>query len=247
MKAIDISQAVAGPTAARLLADFGADVIKVGSTVPAVTDGIVGQLHRGKRTILVNGRSEAGEGLTRDLIRPADLLITNFTPKSQARYGIDYQRVHAVNPRLVHCSITAYGQPGPWADRRGYENQCNAATGMSWRYGSRFGWTLYQPTPINDASTGILAAFAAAVALYARAQSGPAAPGQRVGASLAQGSTLHQGVYLAIEAQGREHWPRRGHGSVPSTDFPLSTASTRPRTGGSSWPPQTLTGRRCWP
>jgi crotonobetainyl-CoA:carnitine CoA-transferase CaiB-like acyl-CoA transferase len=204
LRAIDVSQAVAGPTAARLLADFGADVIKIGSTVPAVTDGIVGHLHRGKRTILVNGTSEAGEGLTSDLIGAADLLITNFTPKSQARYGIDYERVQAFNPRLVHCSITAYGAPGPWADRRGYENQCNAATGMSWRYGARFGWTLYQPTPINDASTGILAAFAVAVALYARAEGGS---GSKVGASLAQGSTLHQGVYLAIEAQSAGEGP----------------------------------------
>jgi crotonobetainyl-CoA:carnitine CoA-transferase CaiB-like acyl-CoA transferase len=201
VKVIDISQAVAGPTAARLLADFGADVIKVGSTVPAVTDGIVGQLHRGKRTILVNGKSAAGERLTGDLLSQADALVTNFTLKSQARYGIDYERVRALNPRLVHCSITAYGQSGPWAHRRGYENQCNAATGMSWRYGSRFGWTLYQPTPINDASTGILGAFATAVALYARAAGGAGATGQRVAASLAQGSTLHQAAYLTIEAQ----------------------------------------------
>jgi crotonobetainyl-CoA:carnitine CoA-transferase CaiB-like acyl-CoA transferase len=202
VKAVDISQAVAGPTAARLLADFGADVIKVGSTVPAVTDGIVGQLHRGKRTILVNGKSDAGEKLTGNLLAATDVLVTNFTLRSQARYGIDYERARALNPRLVHCSITAYGQSGPWAHRRGYENQCNAATGMSWRYGSRFGWTLYQPTPINDASTGILGAFAVAVALYARAEAGPGADGARVAASLAQGSTLHQAAYLAIEAQG---------------------------------------------
>jgi crotonobetainyl-CoA:carnitine CoA-transferase CaiB-like acyl-CoA transferase len=207
LKAVDISQAVAGPTAARLLADFGADVIKVGSTIPAVTDGIVGQLHRGKRTILVNGLSSAGERLTGGLLREADVLITNFTLKSQARYGIDYARTQAVNPRLVHCSITAYGQAGPWADRRGYENQCNAATGMSWRYGSRFGWTLYQPTPVNDASTGILGAFAVAVALYARAEAGPDSPGTRVAASLAQGSTLHQAAYLAIEAQAADGGP----------------------------------------
>jgi crotonobetainyl-CoA:carnitine CoA-transferase CaiB-like acyl-CoA transferase len=207
VKVIDISQAVAGPTAARLLADFGADVIKVGSTVPAVTDGIVGQLHRGKRTILVNGKSAAGERLTGGLLVEAAALVTNFTLKSQARYGIDYARVHALNPRLVHCSITAYGQTGPWAHRRGYENQCNAATGMSWRYGSRFGWTLYQPTPINDASTGILGAFATAVALYARTAAGPGAPGQRVAASLAQGSTLHQAAYLAIEAQAADGGP----------------------------------------
>ncbi|GAA3226794.1 CoA transferase [Actinocorallia longicatena] len=198
VRAIDISQAVAGPTTARLLADFGAEVVKVGSTVPAVTDGIVGHLHRGKRTILLDGRSEAGERLTTDLVRSADVLVTNFTPKSQERYGIGHRRLQAVNRRLVHCSISAYGSAGPWAGRRGYENQCNAATGMSWRYGARFGWTLYQPTPINDAGTGVLGAFAVAVALYSRGDDGD---GVRVGASLAQASTLHQGVHLAIEAQ----------------------------------------------
>ncbi|ADP83291.1 CaiB/BaiF CoA-transferase family protein [Pseudofrankia inefficax] len=197
-QAIDVSQAVAGPTAARLLADFGADVIKVGNTVPAVTDGIVGQLHRGKRTILLDAKSEAGGRLAGDLIRAADVLVTNFTPKSQARYGIDYDRASRLNPGLVYCSITAYGLTGPWAHRRGYENQCNAATGMSWRYGSRFGWTLYQPTPINDADTGILGAYAVAVGLFARLRGGG---GQKVGASLAQGSTLHQAAYLTAEAQ----------------------------------------------
>ena len=202
--AVDVTQAVAGPTAARLLADFGADVIKVGNPVPAVTDGIIGQLHRGKRTILMDLRSGAGSRLMDELLRDSDVLVTNFTPKSRERYGIDYQRIHALKPSLVYCTITAYGQTGPWAERRGYENQCNAATGMSWRYGSRFGWTLYQPTPINDADTGILGAFAVAVALYARTQG---ASGQKVAASLAQGSTLHQAVHLVGEAASPDGGP----------------------------------------
>jgi crotonobetainyl-CoA:carnitine CoA-transferase CaiB-like acyl-CoA transferase len=170
-------------------------VIKVGPTVPGVTDGIVAQLDRGKRTLLVDGRNDAGRELTGSLLGQADVLVTNFTLKSQARYGFDYARARAVNPRIVHCSLTAFGQTGPWANRRGYENQCNAATGMSWR-------SLYQPTPINDASTGILGTFATAVALYARGEAGPGAPGQRVATSLGQGSTLHQAAYLAVEAQG---------------------------------------------
>ncbi|WP_347176715.1 CoA transferase [Parafrankia sp. EAN1pec] len=143
--------------------------------------------------------SAPGSRLTAELIRRSDALVTNFTPMSQARYGIDYERVGALNPDLVHCSITAYGLSGPWAHRRGYENQCNAATGMSWRYGYRFGWTLYQPTPINDAGTGILGAYAVAVALFARLKGGG---GQQVGASLAQASTFHQAPYLVAEARG---------------------------------------------
>ncbi|ONH52399.1 carnitine dehydratase [Frankia sp. CcI49] len=198
---LDLSQAVAGPTAARVLADFGADVIKIGNPVPAVTDGIVGQLHRGKRTILLDARSGPGRRLVADLVRDADVLVTNFTLRSQARYGINHARTSVLNPGLVHCSITAYGHHGPWAHRRGYENQCNAATGMSWRYGARFGWTLYQPTPVNDADTGILGAYAVAVALFARLRDGA---GQQVGASLVQGSTFHQAVHLAAEAQAAE-------------------------------------------
>ena len=202
--AIDISQAVAGPTAARVLSDFGADVIKVGNPVPAVTDGIVGQLHRGKRAILMDIRSSEGSRLLGQLLRKADVFMTNFTPQAQDKYGIDYETTRAINPELVYCSLTAYGQSGPWVRRRGYENQCNAATGMSWRYGSRFGWTLYQPTPINDADTGILGAYATAVALYARMHG---ASGQKVASSLAQGSTFHQGAYFAAEAQASDEGP----------------------------------------
>jgi crotonobetainyl-CoA:carnitine CoA-transferase CaiB-like acyl-CoA transferase len=232
MEVIEVSQAVAGPTAARLLADFGASVVKVGSTVPGVTDGIVGQLHRGKRTILVNGRSARGGELTHHLLRRADALVTNFVPASQARYGIDYDRVHALNPRLVHCSITAYGLRGPWAGRRGYENQGNAATGMSWRYGARFGWTLYQPTPINDAGTGILGAFAVAVALYARGRGGS---GQQVGASLVQASTLHQAAYLVSEDQQAHRSGRAGEGPDEHRDEHGRTALERLYRAGDRW------------
>ena len=210
---LEFSQAVAGPTAARILADFGADVVKVGSPVPAVTDGIVGQLHRGKRTIIVDAlNASAGQRLMSDLLRGADVVVTNFSPGSQARYGIDAVRALAVNPQLVHCTISAYGATGPWAHRRGYENQCNAATGMSSRYGSRFGWTLYQPTPVTDAATGLLGAYAALVGLVERFRTGV---GQAVGASLAQAATVHQGALLIAEQASPEDPPdadRNAHG-----------------------------------
>jgi crotonobetainyl-CoA:carnitine CoA-transferase CaiB-like acyl-CoA transferase len=192
-RAIDMTQAVAGPTAARLLADYGADVVKIGSPVPAVTDGIVGHLHRGKRTILMDTKSVEGIELLGHLVELSDAFITNFTASSSARYGIDYDSLRSINPELVYLSISAYGSTGPWATRRGYENQCNAATGMSSSYGSQFGWTLYQPSPINDAACGILGAIGVVVGLYARLQGGT---GQKVTTSLAQASTWHQAVSL---------------------------------------------------
>ena len=114
---VDISQAVAGPTAARLLADFGADVIKVGNPIPAVTDGIVGQLHRGKRTILMDVESVEGNRLMGKLFQGADAFITNLTAKARLRLGIDYERARSLNPDLVYCAVSAYGQSGPWAER----------------------------------------------------------------------------------------------------------------------------------
>jgi crotonobetainyl-CoA:carnitine CoA-transferase CaiB-like acyl-CoA transferase len=195
---IDITQAVAGPTAARLLADFGAAVTKIGNPTPGVTDGIVGAMHRGKRTMLMDIRSADGQRLLDQLLADADVLVTNFAPPALEAYGIGFDRASAANPNLIYCSISAYGSTGPWANRRGYENQCNAATGMASRYGSRFGWTLYQPTPINDAACGMLATFATVVALFARMGG---APGQKVGASLAQASTLHQAVHFVLDAQ----------------------------------------------
>ncbi|CAI7974441.1 hypothetical protein FRAHR75_1370013 [Frankia sp. Hr75.2] len=208
-------------------------MIKVGNPVPAVTDGIVGQLHRGKRAVLLDASSAPGARLTAELIRRSDALVTNFTPMSQARYGIDYERVSALNPELVHCSITAYGLSGPWAHRRGYENQCNAATGMSWRYGHRFGWTLYQPTPINDAGTGILGAYAVAVARFARLKGGG---GQRR-SPRGRRSTRPR---TSLRRRGRVR-RRRGVRTgrtrcVTSTAAARCTASTRHGTAGSSWP-----------
>ncbi len=194
---------MAGPTAARLLADFGAEVTKIGSPVPAVTDGIVGHLHNGKRTILMDIRAPEVAELTHALFGEADVFVTNFSPGSAHRYGIDVETLRARNPRLVYCAISAFGRRGPWAGRRAYENQNGAATGMSWRYGSQFGWPLYQPSPVTDAATGVLGAFAAAVALYRRLDTGT---GQEVGSSLVQASTIQQGVLLASEPQGPDGW-----------------------------------------
>ncbi|HEY4332549.1 MAG TPA: CoA transferase, partial [Ilumatobacteraceae bacterium] len=142
VRVLELTQAVAGPTAARLLADLGADVIKVGSTTPGVTDGIVGHLHRGKRTILLDSSGPDGRCVLDRLVQRADALVTNFMPAAASKYGVDEERLASVNPQLVHCSISAYGCRGPWAERRAYENQCNAATGMSQSYGAPFGWTL---------------------------------------------------------------------------------------------------------
>ena len=178
VKAIDISQAVAGPTAARLLADFGADVIKIGSTVPGG--------HRRHRRAAAPGQADDPRQRQERGRRAAD---ERPDPRGRrARHQLHPEVAGQVRHRLrpgpgaqpaprATARSPRTASPGPWAHRRGYENQCNAATGMSWRYGSRFGWTLYQPTPINDAGTGILGAFAVGGRAVRAHRGGPARPG----------------------------------------------------------------------
>ena len=169
-------------------------------------------------------RAPGGLELKRRLIGEADVFVTNFSPGSAVRYKIDADTLRQINPRLVYCAISSFGQTGPWARRRAYENQNNTATGMSWRYGSQFGWPLYQPTPITDAATGVLGAFAVGVALYRRLETGI---GQKVGSSLVQASTIQQGVLLASEIHRPGEWePTHGEYGL-SAVYRLYQASDR--------------------
>jgi crotonobetainyl-CoA:carnitine CoA-transferase CaiB-like acyl-CoA transferase len=197
---LDVTQVVAGPTTGRVLADFGADVIKVNNPVPSFTDGIVGHLHRGKRTMLLNMQDPAGRDVLWRLVEDADVYLQNFAMGSPERYGIGYDNIRARKSDIVYVSVSAFAYNGPWGGRRGYENQANAATGLSWRYGGADGWPLYQPHLVNDAGAGILGAFAAGLGLFHRSRTGH---GQHVATSLSQSSTLHQAAYLLFPPEAR--------------------------------------------
>jgi crotonobetainyl-CoA:carnitine CoA-transferase CaiB-like acyl-CoA transferase len=202
---VDVTQVVAGPTTGRLLADFGADVVKINNPVPSFTDGIVGHLHRGKRTMLLDVQDPAGRDVLWRLVEDADVYLQNFAMGSSERYGIGYDDVRARKSDIVYVSISAFAYNGPWGGRRGYENQANAATGLSWRYGGPHGWPLYQPHLVNDAGTGVLGAFATGLGLFHRSRTGR---GQHVATSLSQSSTLHQAAYLVSASDGGETEPR---------------------------------------
>ena len=194
---IDLTTQVAGPTASRILADFGADVIKINS--PSLPPGAQ-YINAGKRTMLLDIAGAEGKEVVWRLLKEADVVCQNFAMGWADRHGIGWERVQARRPDIVYASISAFSYLGHWGPQRGYEMEGQAATGMARRYGGEDGWPLNQPLLVNDVGTGLLGAFAIGLGLFSRMQTGR---GQHVNASLSQAATLHQGPYL-IDYAGKE-------------------------------------------
>ncbi|MFI7673125.1 CaiB/BaiF CoA transferase family protein [Actinophytocola sp. NPDC049390] len=198
LRVVDLTQILAGPTAGRILAELGADVVKVNA--PGRTIFAHGVVNRGKRTVLLDVRDQPGQDVFWSLVDDADVVLQNFPPGTAERYGIGHERVNARKPDVVHVAVSCYGGIGPWAPGRGYETQGQAVTGLM----ARAGGPGRQPAvlgPYNllDYGTGVLAAFGAVVGIYHRLVTGE---GLRLRTSLAQASTYHQAAFLLKHARG---------------------------------------------
>ncbi len=139
-RVLDLTTTIAGPYCARLLADVGADVIKIESregevmrTAPPVRDGAsayFGQLNAGKRSIAIDLKSRAGADILRRLVQGADVLVENYRPGVMRRLGLDYPGLAALKPDLIYCAISGYGQTGPAAELPAYAPAIHAASGF---------------------------------------------------------------------------------------------------------------------
>jgi crotonobetainyl-CoA:carnitine CoA-transferase CaiB-like acyl-CoA transferase len=181
VKVVDLSVMISGPLAAMMLADQGAEVIKVES--PGLGDimrflgtskggmtGIFANNNRGKRSIVVDLKQPAGKELVLSLIDDADVLIQNFRPGAMERLGLGYADVSARNPDLVYTSISGYGQDGPYSTRRVYDNVIQAASGLaSVQADPVTGEPALYRTLICDKATAYTTAQAITAALFARA------------------------------------------------------------------------------
>jgi crotonobetainyl-CoA:carnitine CoA-transferase CaiB-like acyl-CoA transferase len=191
---LEFSQVVAGPITGRLLADLGAEVVKIANPAPDGNNGFHGSYtNRGKQTALLNLQDPDELATVRAAAAASDVLLQNYAYGAIERYGLSYDELQAERGDLVYVSMGAYSRSGPWSHRRGHENQAVAVTGLSTRYGGDGGWPVYQPYLICDVGTGIMGAFAAALGLYHRARTGT---GQHISTSLTHLATLHQGIYL---------------------------------------------------
>lgn len=183
IRVIELARVLAGPWAGQMLADLGADVIKVENPDggddtrhwgPPFVEGADGEnlsaayyhsTNRGKRSITANLKSEEGQSLVRRLVATADVLIENFKLGGLLKYGLDYDSLRAINPRLVYCSITGFGQTGPYANLAGYDYIVQGMSGFMSITGERDGQPMKAGVAIADIFTGIYAVSAIEAAL----------------------------------------------------------------------------------
>ena len=181
LKVIDLTRVRAGPTCCRIFADYGADVIKV-EAPPGVdpNEGINGprdgydmqNLHRSKRSLTLNLKTEAGRALLMRLIETADIVVENFRPDVKDRLGVDYESLAAVNPRIILVSISGFGQTGPYAKRAGFDQIAQGMGGLMAVTGLPGQGPVRAGAAVADVSSGIFGAVGALAALAEREVSG---------------------------------------------------------------------------
>ena len=190
---VDFTRVVAGPACTQTLADFGAEVIKIenpegGDDSRAYEHAEVGgesaafiSLNRNKRDIALDLTTPAAREVARDLISRADVVVENFSASVMEKFGLDYPSVAPSNPRLVYCSISAYGRKGPFASRPGFDPITQAESGFMSLNGFADGPPVRTGPPIVDMATGMSAVNAILLALMARERLGK---GQQVEVAL---------------------------------------------------------------
>jgi crotonobetainyl-CoA:carnitine CoA-transferase CaiB-like acyl-CoA transferase len=191
MKVVDVSQVLAGPTATRILAEYGAEVINVMSPY----DGQVlahQYTNNGKPSIVLDLQNDEGKAIYRALAAPADVVQENFTYGVADRMAIGEEQLRKLNPDLVYSTLSAYGRGGRRGTWRGREELGQAVTGMAVRWGAG-GRPRMQPFPAADYGAGNCSAFGILVATYHRLRTGV---GQHVHTSLAHACTFHQLPYM---------------------------------------------------
>ncbi|MDN0075788.1 CaiB/BaiF CoA-transferase family protein [Crenobacter sp. SG2303] len=185
IKVLDLSRVLAGPWAGQLLADLGADVIKVERpglgddtrqwAPPSLPDGTAAYFlsaNRGKRSVTVDITRPEGQAIVRRLAEQADVLLENYKVGGLAKYGLDYASLSQLNPRLVYCSITGFGQDGPYADSPGYDYIVQGMSGLMSITGPADGEPHKVGVAVTDLFTGLYAANAVQAALLARHHTG---------------------------------------------------------------------------
>lgn len=202
IKVLDLSSYIAGPFGCTLLADLGAAVIKIEapggdtlrkypSTLKAESRAFLG-VNRGKRGLALDLKKPAGLEVLKRLVKGADVLVHNFRPSVPPRLRIDYDSLKAVNPRLVYCAMTGYGETGPLKDRAGYDQVLQTMTGMCVMQGSAEAPQILYGS-IVDYYAASMVAYGVAAALFRRERTGV---GEYVGVSLLRSALTLQSARL---------------------------------------------------
>jgi formyl-CoA transferase len=188
VRVIELTQIMAGPFCGQLLADMGADVVKVEPPGGDQTRSSMGEaafraVNRNKRSIVLD--LKADHEVLHALVKTADVLLENYRPGVAARLGADYETLRAVNPRLIYASISGFGQTGPYSQRPGFDLIAQGVSGIMSVTGEPDGNPVKCGVPVSDLSAGLFCAVGILSALHARERTGE---GQWVDTSLWEGA-----------------------------------------------------------
>lgn len=206
IRVLDLTRALAGPYCSMILGDMGADVLKV--EMPKVGDetrawgppfingesGYFLSVNRNKRGMTLNLKDERGKEILAKLIARSDVLLQNFSPGTLERLGFPYERIKGLNPRIIYCAISGFGQSGPSAQKAAYDQILQGLGGLMSITGPVGGPPIKVGVPIADIVAGTFAAYAVMVALFHRERTGV---GQMIDTSLLDG----QVALLTFQAQ----------------------------------------------
>jgi crotonobetainyl-CoA:carnitine CoA-transferase CaiB-like acyl-CoA transferase len=246
IRVVDLTRILAGPFCTQLLADLGADVVKVeapGQGDPVRGQGAIkgglswyfAQFNRNKRSITLDLYRDEGKRVLADLLRGADVLVENYRPGVLDRMGFPETRLTELNPRLVVASVNGYGSSGPYVDRPAFDFIAQAMSGFMSVTGPQGGEPLRAGPPISDLVAGLYAAFGVTAALLAR-ERGTTAAGQRVEASLVGGlismlayfSAQHLATGEVPERTGNDHPVVYPYGLFHAADGDVAIAPSTP-------------------
>ena len=212
VRVLDLTRALAGPFCTLMLGDYGADVIKI--ELPGSGDDtrhwgppFIGEesayflsINRNKRSLTLNFKEEQAREIFLKLVEQSDVVVENFTPGVMARFGLEYEAVKQVNPQIIYCSISGFGQDGPYRSRPAYDQIMQGISGLMSITGSPEGEPEKIGVAVTDIGSGMWAAFAVMSALYHRSQGGE---GQYIDVSMLDAQvawlTYQAGYYFAYD------------------------------------------------
>ena len=235
LRLIDLSTVVAGPYSGALLADLGADVIKVeppaGDAARALVteEGLAPHVHtnqRNKRGMVIDLKHPAGKAAFEDLVRWADVVLENYRPGVTARLGIEYPALAALNPRIVMCSITGYGLTGPGRDRAAFDANIQAYAGVMGLTGEPDGRPVRAALAYADLNAGMAGALGILAAVVARERTGR---GQHVDLAMFDVQLSMQNYFCTMQLAsarpprrlGNEHELHVPYNAYPTASGPL--------------------------
>jgi len=233
IKVLDLTSHLSGPYCAMILADHGADVVKIESPnggdqlrkTPPFQDGESAPFmlwNRNKRSMVMDLKNAEDHKTVLKMIEVADVLIENFKPGTAKRLGIDYETVSAINSKLIYCSISGFGQTGPYSPRGGFDLIACGMSGLMSINGPSDGPPYRIPMPVSDVCGGMNGAIGILMALVARDQTGL---GQHVDTSLFEAG-ISLGVYEAANVFATGQVPERlGQAHRGSAPYQLFTTS----------------------